>query len=86
MSLRPAAKALDTWPTEPETPANQHAEPPPDLIADLRDWTEDDTQSHDWISSGVSLSRSEASAPETEVSAGLSHGFTQGSEVVTLCV
>lgn len=51
MSLRPGAGALDTSPAEAETPANQDTEYPPDIIADLQDWTEDDTQSHDWISS-----------------------------------
>ncbi|CAM4673649.1 unnamed protein product [Leuciscus chuanchicus] len=43
--------ALDSSPTEAETPANQDAEHPPDIITDLQDWTEDDTKSHDWISS-----------------------------------
>ncbi|XP_016116016.1 coronin-2B isoform X2 [Sinocyclocheilus grahami] len=62
MSLRPAAKALHTCPIESEAPANQDAEPAPDIIADLRDWTEDDTQSHDWTSSRFSPSCSEASA------------------------
>ncbi|KAK2886035.1 hypothetical protein Q8A67_016872 [Cirrhinus molitorella] len=66
MSLRPAAEALDTRPSETETSANQDAEQPPDLIADLQDWTEDDTQSHDWISSRFNLSF-KASAAETEV-------------------
>lgn len=61
MSLRPGAKALDS--TEEETPANQDAEHPPDIIADLQDWTEDDTESHDWISSRTcsDLSRTEPS-------------------------
>ncbi|KAG1960471.1 coronin-2B [Pimephales promelas] len=51
--------ALDS--TEAETPANQDAEHPPDIIADLQDWTEDDTESYDWISSRTcsDLSRAE---------------------------
>ncbi|XP_051735211.1 coronin-2B isoform X1 [Ctenopharyngodon idella] len=63
MSLRPGAEALDTSPTETETPANQDTEYPPDLITDLQDWTEDDTQSHDWISSRTccDLNRTEPS-------------------------
>ncbi|RXN08474.1 coronin-2B-like isoform X2 [Labeo rohita] len=67
MSLRPAAEALGTCPSETETAADQDAEQPPDIIADLQDWTEDDTQSHDWISSRFGLSRGKAPAPETEV-------------------
>ncbi|XP_077097983.1 coronin-2B [Siphateles boraxobius] len=55
--------ALDSSPTEAETPANQDAAHPPDIIADLQDWTEDDTESHDWISSRTcsDLSRTEPS-------------------------
>ncbi|XP_043088538.1 coronin-2B isoform X2 [Puntigrus tetrazona] len=69
MSLRPTDEALDPCPSEPETPANQDAEHQnPDIIADLQDWTEDDTQSHDWTSSRFSLS----------------HSGGQGSEVMML--
>ncbi|XP_056306036.1 coronin-2A [Danio aesculapii] len=64
MSLRPKSEWFDACLTETEQAANQNTEqPPPDLLADLRDWTEDDTQSQNWTS--FSMSGTEACAPET---------------------
>ncbi|XP_051515087.1 coronin-2A [Myxocyprinus asiaticus] len=56
MSLRPAARPLEPCTTETlsslqtNTLTNQDTECPSDIIMDLHDWTEDDTQSLDWSS------------------------------------
>ncbi|XP_055045474.2 coronin-2A isoform X1 [Misgurnus anguillicaudatus] len=73
VSLRPKSKEVQTHIIQPPDAGQQN--PKCEVIVDERDWTEDDTQSHDWISARTlsDVDWTEATfhlppEPETEVS------------------